>query len=80
MTDASFKSHKRNVVVKHLEKLKNLDQETERHWAHISNEYHDFEAAQQDADQVKKLTKSEIIDFYQTFTGPTLPTRLIPQT
>ncbi|KAI0105424.1 peptidase M16 inactive domain-containing protein [Nemania sp. FL0031] len=44
MTDASFESHKRSVVVKRLEKLKNLDQETGRHWTQISNEYYDFES------------------------------------
>lgn len=44
MTDTSFESHKRSVIVKRLEKLKNLDQETGRHWAQISNEYYDFEA------------------------------------
>ena len=44
MADASFESHKRSVVVKRLEKLKNLDQETGRHWTQISNEYYDFEA------------------------------------
>ncbi|KAI0419931.1 peptidase M16 inactive domain-containing protein [Xylaria grammica] len=75
MADASFESHKRSVVVKRLEKLKNLDQETGRHWAQISNEYYDFEAAQQDANEVEKLTKAEMIDFYQTFIDPTSPTR-----
>ncbi|KAI0439248.1 peptidase M16 inactive domain-containing protein [Xylaria telfairii] len=75
MTDASFESHKRSVVVKRLEKLKNLDQETGRHWAQISNEYYDFEAAQQDAAHVEKLTKTEMIDFFQTFIDPASPTR-----
>jgi insulysin len=44
MTDADFENHKRSVVVKRLEKLKNLDQETGRHWGQISNEYYDFES------------------------------------
>ncbi|KAI1168102.1 peptidase M16 inactive domain-containing protein [Nemania serpens] len=75
MTDASFESHKRSVIVKRLEKLKNLDQETGRHWAQISNEYYDFEAAQHDAARVEKLTKAEMVDFYKTFIDPTSPTR-----
>ncbi|KAI1148070.1 peptidase M16 inactive domain-containing protein [Nemania diffusa] len=75
MTDASFESHKRSVVVKRLEKLKNLDQETGRHWAQISNEYYDFEAAQHDAAHVEKLTKAEMIDFYSTFIDPASPKR-----
>ena len=44
MSDTEFESHKRAVVVKRLEKVKNLDQETGRHWAQIANEYYDFEA------------------------------------
>lgn len=44
MSEESLESHKRSVIVKRLEKLKNLDQETGRHWTQISNEYYDFEA------------------------------------
>lgn len=43
MTDAEFESHKRSLIVRRLEKLKNLDQETSRHWSQISSEYYDFE-------------------------------------
>jgi insulysin len=46
MTDESFESHKRSVINKRLEKLKNLDQETGRHWAQISNEYYDFDSCE----------------------------------
>lgn len=45
MSEVEFESHKRSVVNKRLEKLKNLDQETGRHWTQISNEYFDFEAS-----------------------------------
>ncbi|KAI1128510.1 peptidase M16 inactive domain-containing protein [Nemania abortiva] len=75
MTDANFESHKRSVVVKRLEKLKNLDSETNRHWAQISNEYYDFEGARRDAARVEKLTKDEMIEFYKTFIDPTSPKR-----
>jgi len=43
MSDADFANHKRSLIVKHLEKVKNLDQETGRHWNQVSNEYYDFE-------------------------------------
>lgn len=43
MTETEFEGHKRSVVVKRLEKLRNLDQESSRHWTQISNEYYDFE-------------------------------------
>ncbi|KAI1267360.1 peptidase M16 inactive domain-containing protein [Xylariaceae sp. FL1019] len=75
MTDEVFESHKRSVANKRLEKPKNLEQETGRHWAQISNEYYDFETAQKDAAQVEKLTKSEMVEFYDTLINPTSPAR-----
>ncbi|CAJ2500800.1 Uu.00g036530.m01.CDS01 [Anthostomella pinea] len=75
MSNADFESHKRSVIVKRLEKLKNLDQETGRHWSQVSNEYYDFEAAQQDAAQLKQLTKAKMVEFYSTRIDPRSPTR-----
>ncbi|KAI0010148.1 LuxS/MPP-like metallohydrolase [Xylariaceae sp. FL0662B] len=75
MSDTEFESHKRSVIIKRLEKLKNLDQETGRHWTQIANEYYDFEAAQRDAVRVKELTKTEMVEFYNTYVNPTSPTR-----
>lgn len=43
MSDSEFESHKRSLQIKLLEKMKNLDQETNRLWSQISNEYYDFE-------------------------------------
>lgn len=43
MSESDFEGHKRSLINKRLEKLRNLDQETARHWAQISNEYYDFE-------------------------------------
>lgn len=44
MSDSDFESHKRSLIIKLLEKMKNLDQETNRLWGPISNEYYDFES------------------------------------
>lgn len=43
MSDSDFEGHKRSLMNKRLEKPKNLDQETSRHWSQINNEYYDFE-------------------------------------
>jgi insulysin len=43
MLDSDFEGHKRSLITKRLEKLKNLDQESGRLWSHIDNEYFDFE-------------------------------------
>ncbi|RTE68332.1 hypothetical protein BHE90_017289, partial [Fusarium euwallaceae] len=43
MSDAEFEGHKRSLVIRRLEKLRNLDQESSRHWSQITSEYYDFE-------------------------------------
>jgi len=43
MSDSEFEGHKRSLITKRLEKLKNLDQESSRLWSHIDSEYLDFE-------------------------------------
>ncbi len=43
MTDSEFESHKRSLITKRMEKLKNLDQESSRLWSYIDSEYLDFE-------------------------------------
>jgi insulysin len=43
MTDDTFEEHKIGLINKSLEKLKNLGQETERFWSHITSEAFDFE-------------------------------------
>lgn len=43
MSDSDFEGHKRSLITKRLEKMKNLDQESSRHWSHIDGEYFDFE-------------------------------------
>lgn len=43
MTDSEFEGHKRSLITKRLEKLKNLGQESGRLWTHIASEYLDFE-------------------------------------
>ncbi|KAH7461785.1 hypothetical protein FOMA001_g18795 [Fusarium oxysporum f. sp. matthiolae] len=68
--DSQFEGHKRSLIVRRLEKLRNLDQESTRHWKQITNEYYDFELAQRDAAQIKLLTKAEVIEFFGQHFNP----------
>ncbi|KAF4965839.1 hypothetical protein FSARC_6403 [Fusarium sarcochroum] len=71
MSDKEFEGHKRSLIVRRLEKLRNLDQESTRHWNQITTEYYDFELAQSDAAQIKLLTKPEVAEFYNRHLNPT---------
>ena len=91
MSDAEFEGHKRSLITKRLEKLKNLDQETSRLWAHIESEVYDFElsrlyhhnfvlilltfAAYHDASSIRKLTKADMIELYDRYILPSSPSR-----
>ncbi|KAK5990278.1 Insulin-degrading enzyme [Cladobotryum mycophilum] len=75
MSETEFEGHKRSLIIKRLEKMRNLDQETSRHWTQIANEYYDFEQAQLDAAHVKPLTKAGMVSFYNRFLNPSSKTR-----
>lgn len=75
MSEEVFEGHKRSLIVKRLEKPKNLNQETARHWIQICNEYYDFEFAKKDAAEIKLLTKADMMEFFQHYIHPQSPHR-----
>lgn len=75
MPQEEFESHKKSLINKRLEKLKNLDQESARLWNHISGEYLDFLQKEQDVEHIKPLSKSDMLDFFKQYIDPTSPTR-----
>lgn len=75
MSDSEFEGHKRSLITKRLEKLKNLDSETGRLWNYVSNEYFNFYQIDDDVATIRKLTKQGIIDFYTKFLAPESITR-----
>ncbi|KAI9827721.1 MAG: Insulinase (Peptidase M16) [Thelocarpon impressellum] len=75
MSDDDFEAHKRSLINKRLEKLKNLGQETQRFWSHIGNEFFDFDQVDLDVACLKTLTKPDLIDFYRQYISPSSPTR-----
>ncbi|EON98117.1 putative a-factor-processing enzyme protein [Phaeoacremonium minimum UCRPA7] len=70
MSDSDFEGHKRSLIIKRLEKLENLDQESNRAWNQVHIEYYDFELAQQDAAHVKRLTKDDMIEYFERYIDP----------
>ena len=75
MSQSEFDGHKRSVINKRLEKLKNLSQECNRFYSHISNEYYHFAQADMDVEELRPLTKAEMIEFFNRYINPTSPTR-----
>jgi insulysin len=91
MSESVFEGHKRSLITKRLEKLKNLTQESGRLWSHIDNEYFDFElgkfilrnlnfiansyTAYHDAAHIQKLTKTDMLEFFLHYIAPSSPVR-----
>lgn len=75
MPEEEFEGHKRSVINKRLEKLKNLGSETGRYWSHIGSEDLDFTQNETDAANVRLLTKSDLIAFYREYIDPSSTTR-----
>ncbi|KAI5284325.1 Insulinase (Peptidase M16) [Ascosphaera atra] len=75
MDDKEFQDHKRSVINKRLEKLKNLGLETRRLWSHIGSEYFDFLQHEEDAENVRSIDKASMIEYYEKYILPTSPTR-----
>ncbi|KAI9781095.1 MAG: Insulinase (Peptidase M16) [Peltula sp. TS41687] len=70
MGTAEFNDHKKSLIAKRLEKLKNLGQESRRLWTHIRNEYLDFDQVEQDVRFIEPLSQAEIIEFFIRYISP----------
>ncbi|OJJ72712.1 hypothetical protein ASPBRDRAFT_42436 [Aspergillus brasiliensis CBS 101740] len=75
MTDEAFNEHKVGIINKLLEKLKNLDEETSRFWAHIKSGTLDFEQVYHDVEHIEPLTKKDVLDFFNQYIHPSSSTR-----
>lgn len=71
MSHDEFEGHKRSLINKRLEKLKNLDSESGRFWSHIGSEYFDFYQVDNDVASLRPLTKEDMVTFYKHFVDPT---------
>ena len=75
MTTEEFEGHRRSIINKRLEKLKNLESETGRLWGHIGSECFDFYQIDNDVALLRQLTKAEMQSFYNKYITPESPTR-----
>ena len=75
MSLTDFEGHKRSVINRRLEKLKNLSQECNRFYSHIFNEYYHFLQTDTDVEELKPLTKADMMEFFNYYIHPTSPNR-----
>lgn len=75
ISETDFESHKQSLINKRLEKMKNLDQESNRLWTQITNESYDFDLEHVMVDHIKPLTRSDILKFFNHYISPSSPHR-----
>ncbi|PIL27298.1 hypothetical protein GSI_10445 [Ganoderma sinense ZZ0214-1] len=70
LSDAEFAMHKDGLVVKKLERAKNLGEETSRFWGRIRAGHCDFLRHEKDAEVIRALTLAEVVDAYNRLVRP----------
>lgn len=67
LTEDAFGKLKQALKSKKLTKLKNLQEEATRFWNSINDGYFDFEQKAEDVTILESITKSEFLEFFDTY-------------
>ncbi|OJT06440.1 Insulin-degrading enzyme [Trametes pubescens] len=70
MSPDEFTRQKEGLIVKKLERAKNLHEETSRFWAHIRSGYYDFLRHEEDASLIRELALPEVVATYDALVRP----------
>ncbi|KAI0746531.1 LuxS/MPP-like metallohydrolase [Daedaleopsis nitida] len=70
LSDEQFAKHKEGLIVKKLERVKNLGEETARYWDRIRAGHYDFLRHEKSAEAVSELTLAEVVEAYNTLMRP----------
>ncbi|KAK9128209.1 hypothetical protein Syun_017006 [Stephania yunnanensis] len=69
----SFENHKSGLIAKKLEKYPSLNYETSHFWGQIVDKRYLFDMSEKEAEELKGIHKSDIIDWYNTYLRPNSP-------
>jgi len=75
MSEEDFEKHQQSLLTRLSESLKNLNQESNRLWWYIGSEIYDFLQIDNDIENVSKLTREDIAEFYNAYISPKSKTR-----
>ena len=70
MTDQEFSNHVQAVSLRKLEKPKRVSQECSKYWGEISSKQYHFHRAKVEVEELKKLTKEDLLEFYKRLVSP----------
>jgi len=75
MSQEDFDKHKKSLIARKLETVKNLSSETNRLWNYVVGEAYNFFQIEVDVEHIKKVTKQDMQEFFARYIDPTSPTR-----
>ncbi|KAF6174379.1 hypothetical protein GIB67_027850 [Kingdonia uniflora] len=73
LDDESFENHKNGLISNKLEKDPSLAHETNHLWGQIVDKRYLFDMSAKEAEELKNITKSDVIEWYNTYLRPTSP-------
>ncbi|CAI2164638.1 11700_t:CDS:10 [Funneliformis geosporum] len=73
MSEQEYQHQVQSLISKKLEKPKKLFHETNRYWPQILSGNYDFEQANTDAEELRKIMKQDLLEFYDKFLDQTSP-------
>ncbi|RWR80472.1 nardilysin-like protein isoform X1 [Cinnamomum micranthum f. kanehirae] len=71
--DKSFENYRNGLIEKKLEKDPSLTYETNHHWSQIVDKRYLFDMSKLEAEELKHIEKSDVIDWYNTYLRPPSP-------
>lgn len=75
MDDEEFERHKNALLVKKLEKPKKLSTRNERIWREICAHTFNFKRVEVEAEALKKVSRTDLLEFFDAHIGPEAPER-----
>ncbi|XP_020576431.1 nardilysin-like [Phalaenopsis equestris] len=73
LDDETFQNHKNSLIANKLEKDPSLSYETGRYWSQIVDRRYQFDMPEQEAEELKAISKSDLINWYNTYFAPSSP-------
>ncbi|RNA20606.1 insulin-degrading enzyme isoform X1, partial [Brachionus plicatilis] len=67
MTDEEFKTHVEALALIKLEEPKRMSKQCDVYWNEISSHQYNFDREKIEVEELRKLSKNELIEFYNTF-------------
>lgn len=70
MKPEEFDAHKRSLINKKLENVKNLAEETNRFWSSIHSGYYDFLGREREVEELQRLSLADVVCLMEVFVHP----------